>query len=383
VHYEDVQLRLTARPVDDSLEPRWTLEGENGKLFQVGRFSNPSLRHLADMTAVQDGSQVLSGSLVVRNIVGDVSAFHADPENRYATFQVASQFNCLEAVGPKMRPEYGVTDYVYDRTQGPACCIAAGPATVFRNYFVTVDGEVGQRAHRQINNLRPLQRRLCGDQAEEEAFFKVVGGYTLATDEGLQRMNTKLASLTTTERRALIEELCVGVHEDVQVTSSSWGQRQVHDNGQSVTQVLGSACSVSYSGNAHKLWEPFARLVLEASYEATFRIAMLTALRHNGKAGSSRLFLTCLGGGVFGNRLDWIVDAMEAAMRKFRRVNLEVCLVTYGEPVPTKLKILEETFAEPCAEPFVEPLAESFTDPPKQVGCLFPLCGSSVWGCFE
>jgi len=294
---------------------------------------------------------------------------------------VASQFNCLEAIGPNMVPEYGVTDYVYDRTQGPACCIAAGPATVFRNYFVPVDGEVGQRARRQINNLRPLQRRLCGDQADEEDFFKVVGGYTMATDEGLRRMNAKLASLNASERRALIEELCVGVHEDVQVTSSSWGQRQIHDDGQSVTQVLGSACAVSYSGNSKKLWEPFARLVLEASYEATFQIAMLTALRHNGKAGSNRLFLTCLGGGVFGNHLDWIVDAMEAAMRKFNRVNLEVCLVTYGEHVPTKLKRLEETLAETFAEPFVEPLAETIADPPKKIGCLFPLCGSSMWGC--
>jgi len=184
-------------------------------------------------------------------------------------------------------------------------------------------------------------------------------------------MNTKLASLTTSERRELIEELCVGVHEDVQVTSSSWGKCQVHDDGQLVTQVLGSACAVSYSGNPNELWEPFARLVLEASYEATFRVAMLTALRHNGKAGSNRLFLTCLGGGVFGNRLDWIVDAMEAAMRKFNRVNLEVYIVTYGEPVPTKLMRLEEMFAE------------VFEEPPEQirVRCLFPLCGSSLWGC--
>merc|ERR1712129_695571 len=198
----------------------------------------------------------------------------------------------------------------------------------------------GQRAHCQIDNLRRLRHRLGGDQAEDEDYFHVVGGYTLATDEGLRRMNMKLASLRASDRRALIEELCVGVHEDVQVTSSSWGQHQVHDDGQLVTQVLGSACSVSYSGNRSTLWEPFARLVLEASYEAVFRVAMLTALRHGGRAGSNRVFLTCLGGGVFGNPLNWIVDAMEAAMRKFSRVNLEVFIVTYGGHVNAELEWL-------------------------------------------
>merc|ERR1712032_213672 len=188
----------------------------------------------------------------------------------------------------------------------------------------------------------------CSDQAD---YFQVVGGYTLATDEGLRRMNAKLASLSMSERRALIEEMCVGVHEDVQVTSSSWGQHQVHDDGQLVTQVLGSACAVRYSGNASELWEPFARLVLEASYEAVFRVARLTALRHNSRVGSNRVFLTCLGGGVFGNEMDWIVDAMESAMRKFEGVNLEVFIVTYDEHVNAQLRRLEETFAQPLEEP--------------------------------
>merc|ERR1712129_239698 len=104
-------------------------------------------------------------------------------------------------------------------------------------------------------------------------------------------------------------------------------------------------------------WEPFARLVLEASYEAVFRVAMLTALRHGGRAGSNRVFLTCLGGGVFGNPLNWIVDAMEAAMRKFSRVNLEVFIVTYGGHVNAELERLEESFAG------------SSEEPPKQTRC--------------
>ena len=50
--------------------------------------------------------------------------------------------------------------------------------------------------------------------------------------------------------------------------------------------VFGSACSVSYSGNHKDLWEPMAKLVLEASYEATLWIAVLSALRNPDRAAS-------------------------------------------------------------------------------------------------
>ena len=62
------------------------------------------------------------------------------PENAGALFQVASQLNLLEMTGPEVTPEDGVTIYQDDRTQGPACAIAAGAATIYRNYFAPVGG---------------------------------------------------------------------------------------------------------------------------------------------------------------------------------------------------------------------------------------------------
>merc|ERR1711959_645107 len=87
------------------------------------------------------------------------------------------------------------------------------------------------------------------------------------------------------------------------------------DTEQIVTQVYGSACSIPYSGNHEALWEPFARLVLEASYEATLLCSVLTACRH-GSPASNRVFLTALGGGAFGNDLGWILAALERALEK-------------------------------------------------------------------
>src|SRR6185295_10700409 len=82
------------------------------------------------------------GRLKVSLVTGDVRDLHRSPENSGALFQVASQFNLLEMVGPEVTPEQGVTRYQHDHTQGPACAIAAGAATIYRNYFAPVaDGE--------------------------------------------------------------------------------------------------------------------------------------------------------------------------------------------------------------------------------------------------
>ena len=43
----------------------------------------------------------------VRLVFGDVSVLQGLPENAQATFQVASQFNCLEFVSPRVTPEDG------------------------------------------------------------------------------------------------------------------------------------------------------------------------------------------------------------------------------------------------------------------------------------
>src|SRR5258705_11006186 len=81
---------------------------------------------------------------------------HQVPENAGALFQVASQFNLLEMVSPTVTPEQGVTRYQHDRTQGPACAIATGAATIYRNYFVPVGGSHGQTTERQLDGLADL-----------------------------------------------------------------------------------------------------------------------------------------------------------------------------------------------------------------------------------
>jgi len=138
------------------------------------------------------------------------------------------------------------------------------------------------------------------------------------------------------------QQLHIGVHSDTQVTSCNWGSEELEDAEQTVTQVFGSALSVSYSGNPPHLWEPLARIVLDASYRATLHVGAEASERHGGADGSRKVFLTLLGGGVFGNDLAWITDAIRKSCHEFRAEDLEVYIVCYGG-VPREVDLL-------CAE---------------------------------
>src|SRR3954452_12236636 len=152
-------------------------------------------------------------------------------------FLVASQFNLLEMTGPDVTPEDGVTRYVHDRTQGPACALAAGAATIYRNYCVPVDGSPGQTRHRQLDCLKDLGEALGN---EENALWTMRNGYALCTEKGLETVRRTIEERGPDETDSLKDLLRVGVHWGVQVTAAP-GPNQF------VSQVFCSALPVSYS----------------------------------------------------------------------------------------------------------------------------------------
>lgn len=130
----------------------------NGQSYGIGALELASLGDLRDR--VQNGVN-LRGRLNVQVVTGDVRRLHQSPEYASALIQVASQFNLLEMVGPDVTPEDGVTCYASDHTQGPACAIAAGAATIYRNYFALVGDAIGQTAGRQLDGLADLGAALA------------------------------------------------------------------------------------------------------------------------------------------------------------------------------------------------------------------------------
>ena len=218
-------------------------------------------------------------------------------------------------VSPTESPEDGVTRYVRDRTQGPACAIAAGAATVYRNYFAIVDGKEGQDASRQIDCLRDVHQALSPDG---QPLWEMRNGYALPTESTLTHFSRRFSEFDEGGRDALRRALRIGIHRDVEVTRS----RSRH----LVSQAFCSALPLSYSNTGSPEWESFARLILEAAHEGTLLAAIENAERNPG----APVYLTQVGGGAFGNRTEWIVAAMERAFDQMADSGLDVRVVHYS-----------------------------------------------------
>lgn len=295
-------------------QARFTVEGTrlhshaNGKSFEIGTFTTPTLNELRASVAERR-----SGRIHVRHeAIGDVLKLHGQSEQQGATFQVASQLNCLEFAHPNMTPEDGITGYAHDPTQGPACALAAAPATLFRNYFAPLGGRIGQTREHQIDNLDVLTAAL-GAPGE---YFTVRNGYTFSE---APRLRALAATLAHHDREALLGAVKIGVQRRVEVTFTD---RFVSPSQpQWVSQAFCSAISCGYTDLALDLWEPLATLVLDAAYEATL-LAAASDLDQGD--GSGIVWLTFLGGGAFGNRPEWIARAIGRALVRCQDLPLDV-----------------------------------------------------------
>lgn len=291
----------------------------SARSYGIGVLETPRLAELR--VRAREVVERSTGGLKVSCVSGEARRMHADPRNERALFQVASQFNLLEMTSEEVTPEDGVTRYQADRTQGPACAIAAGAATIYRNYFAPVDGDTGQTRMRQIDCLRDLGAALGNDR--DAALWTMRNGYALCTGHGLDVIDARLGACGPEDVDALRATLRIGLHWDVELTERAEAER-------CVSQAYCSALPVGYSRlrAPAERWRRFATLVLEAAYEAT----LLAAVLNRERTGCGAVFLTRVGGGVFGNAEQWILAAMERALRIVQSCELDVRIVSYGPP---------------------------------------------------
>jgi len=302
----------------------------NDQSYQIGTLDTSSVSELRARALDVAGERAgrLGGRMRVSSVVGDAAALHRDPANHGALFQVASQFNLLEMTGPHVTPEDGVTRYAHDHTQGPACAVAAGAATIYRNYCLPVNGEAGQTRHRQVDCLHDMGVALGN---HSHALWTMQNGYALCSEAGLAVITHTLGAMSSHERHALRDLLQVGLHWDVQVTGLARTDLRL-------SQAFCSALPVSYTSVPLARWKAFASLVLEGAYEATLWAAVLNAQR----TGSPVVFLTHLGGGAFGNDRAWIDAAMRRALHLVRGIDLDVRIVSYREADASVLRLVRE-----------------------------------------
>lgn len=284
----------------------------NGKVYVCGLLETPSLAELRDRV---NHSKCHSGKISVREIVANVQQLHIDESNAGALFQVASQFNLLEMVSPDVKPEHGVGRYEHDQTQGPACAIVAGAGTIYRNYFVKVNGELGQTSENQIDCLADIGAKLGNS---DNHLWKMRNGYAFASKEGLIEITNKIKSSTESEIDELRKLLRIGIQWNTEVTISN--------SKHTVTQAYCSALPVAYSQHLSEHWASFAQIILEASYESTLCAGILNSL----KTGNNKVYLTLIGGGAFGNKITWIINAIKRSLELYRHLNINVVIVSHG-----------------------------------------------------
>ncbi|MCJ8292690.1 MAG: hypothetical protein HRT58_22575 [Crocinitomicaceae bacterium] len=301
------QVRSNLDLIDDKIVSKI-----NQAEFKFGHLEVCSLELLRARTNPLD---ISNSKIKVSEIVGNVQSMHTAIENNGALFQAASQFNLLEMVGPHISPESGIGIYENDFTQGPACAIACGAGTIYRNYFSEVNGRIGQTRDNQIDCLEDIGVDL---ENSKWLLWTMSNGYALPSTGGLKKTTELILAKSPDEYDKLKSKLKVGIQWNTDVT--------INQSRNNVSQIYCSALPVTYSHIDPALWKVFAKLILEATYEATLH----TALINYKNTGNNKVYLTLVGGGAFGNARDWIFDSMRKSLLKFVNTPLDIKIVSYG-----------------------------------------------------
>lgn len=348
INFKKTQLNFTITPEDENdldLTGNLVLNSvTNSKSFPIGKFSTPSLKELRvkgkELIKDNISSTTTTSSLTIEHRpINDILKMHSLYPN--SCFQAASQFNNLEFPNPKCIPENGISQYSSDCTQGPACALACASGTLMRNYFVNVDNNenIGQTEFSQLNNLSELEKIIDN---KKEKYFEIINGYSFAKEESLIR----LTPIIEFNYEILLESIKIGLHEDVGVVYESRFKEIINDI--RVTQCYCSALSCAYSGIRNNYWHSFAKLVLDANYEATLWATLINSLKNDGKIRNNDVYLTFLGGGVFGNDDEWIADAIGKSMAKLNKegacINVIIC--HYGNINQNMKQLIDNSFEE-------------------------------------
>lgn len=309
--FERVQAAFEYNPAAGTLRSK-----ANGATFVCGSFLTPSL---GELRAEAAGALRRSGArgvvTVVHDAVLDILEEHA--RHPHALFQAASQMNTLEMPSRGVAPEAGITAYEWDRTQGPACAIACAAGTVVRNYFADVGalasshrglppkgGPLGQRAGRQVNNLDAIEQAVRNDELR---LWSVRNGYVCAARDRLAELAGAVEG--SAQRDALLPLLKIGLQEGTGVCFARGAH--VYEPPAAPVAVSQAYCSAMPVEDADAAAvAPLARLLLDGAYEAT----LWAAVRNAARTGCADVFLTFVGGGVWGNDPDWIVAAIARAV---------------------------------------------------------------------
>ena len=248
-----------------------------GQSWAAGRFETPTIDELRGRVTAKNPGRLwlFDGAGPATDIGGMQASFGGR-----ALFQVASQFNALEATSPATLAQ--IEDYFFDETQGPRASIGAFPAVMLRHYSApAADGKrfTQRTGGRQIDLLAGVVPEGCSP---------VVNGYLLGP--GVMRAAEYAEALETH-----FGQIRVGLHDGAEVVRGYKWDGEVLEPAR-VGQVLTSTAAGGWYGAEQDFgasFVPVCRSLLRAAYLGTLLGAA--------SLGRSPAVLTLIGGGVFGN----------------------------------------------------------------------------------
>ncbi|KAH0787013.1 hypothetical protein GPJ56_009011 [Histomonas meleagridis] len=279
---------------------------DNGKSYSVGNFQIRDLKSFKDLQEIGGGTLNLLVGNGSQTVDADIITCETNPENNGATFQMASNFNCLDHMPYKKPPMGYLSYYVTSHEQGGPGTVACGPALVYRQYLLPhPSGRIGQ----MDEDVQLLSRTPA----------EVIDGYVHYLPPLFNWSNP--------------DNYQVGVHQNIDVTLGRSGNRgnqfRIVEN-QRIHQVFCSTLCFGYVEKSNANLK-IAENILSNEYKLTVLSAWENSLKYPGKKGSKKLFLCLIGGGAFGNPIDLICRSISSAVELIIKSGLEVYLVCFNK----------------------------------------------------
>lgn len=346
----------------DTGEPVWQLKVPHTEHDYVtaGFFEEKTIKELQELTKHIDEQDEGNGSLSVidgstwspawpaKQYV-DIAFLQSCISNNDAVFQVASNYNALETVSScdNIMKDAHLEHYPWDCTQGPVASISASPGLILRRYFMFYE----QNKHKHPQKWGQTHTQYINFLSNLESYIPMAGQTPGNYMHGYQSSGYVDLAKVVKEKiypcSDFKQKIKMGFHRDIEVTHSGpvvWTNNAVlfTDNPQGpynrffhlptdckryVNQVFTAAVDLQITNSPYRnnpLAQAWAELILDASYEGTIR----TAAAYNKK----RLFLTLVGGGVFNNKMAWIINSIQNMKNFIIKSGLEVIIVVWSWP---------------------------------------------------
>ena len=220
-------------------------------------------------------------------------------------FVIASQFNSVEYRNSQT-PVRHVQEYMRDRTAGPSAQMAADPGLAQCLLDMAWNGK--------LNSIPFVD--------DFQGIFELRNGYLFAYPPDDPEVQQSVIERFEQE----LSKTRVTVSSNVPACGYANGRMHSGDHPHRVHLAYCSAMpynyrEMSYGSNGSQpmntgaFCERVCKLILRAQYASAFRYAIDNNV--------DQIYLTLLGGGVFNNKLEWIVDAIRDVIENAKRYHVQ------------------------------------------------------------